>query len=163
MFKNDSFTSNSKCQNSKKFLKKKVLTFESAFNKNNKIYTNSPYIPQFQPAPPLNGKKLNFHENSNKMSINININNYNINNYHILKNDRGDNASSMNYIKKNFSNNVLNTVINNNNSIGVDNNNIFIRQVNNAENLFSKTILNNLNNSNEAKSKNKYFLSIFIR
>lgn len=96
------------------------------------------------------------------MPINININNYNINNFHILKNDRVDNSSSINYIKKNFSNNVLNTVINNNNSTGLENNNnnFFIRQVNyHPDNPFSRKILSNLNNSNEAKLKNKCFFS----
>lgn len=154
MFKNDSFTSNSKCQNSKKFLKKKVLTFESAFIKKNNNNKNL-NIPQILPNSIQVGNSLNFNEFSNKIPINININNYNINNYNILKNDRGDNASSLNYLNKNYSSYGFNNLINNNISTGIEkNHNNFMLQ----EHTLSRK-LSNLNNSNDVKSKNKYFPS----
>ena len=134
--------------------KKKLLTFESAFNKNAKINVNPVVVPQILPSPVLLPNSINFNDFSNKVPINININNYNY-----LKNERREVPPSLNYSKKVPSqNNVLNNFLNNNSSGSENNNNnIYISKNYKNENPLSS--LKVLNNSNELKGKNKYFLS----
>ncbi len=158
--KNESFNStfNSKSLNDKAQMKKKLLTFESVFNKNPKSTGIPIIVPQIVQSPLILPNSINFNEFSGKVPISININNYNINNYNFMKNEKGELASSFNYTKKVPSQtNVLNNFLNNN-SIGSDSNNININRV--YRNDHHSSNLKVLNNSNEFKPKNKYFISI---
>lgn len=158
--KNESFnsTSNSKSLNSKSQIKRKLLTFESVFNKNPKSNGIPIMVPQIAQSPLILPNSINFNEFSGKNPISININNFNINNYNITKNEKGELASSFNYSKRVPSQtNVLNNFLNNNSS-GSDLNNININRVHRNDNHSGINKLSN--NSNEFKPKNKYFISI---
>lgn len=109
ILKNDSFSSIPK--NNKQFNLKKVITFESAFNKNNKTIANTMIKPLILPS------NIKLNEISGNMPINININNYNINNFHISKNDIRNDNSTFNFNKKNMQNDVFNNFLDNNGSL----------------------------------------------
>jgi hypothetical protein len=158
--KNESFnsTSNSRSLNDKAQMKRKLLTFESVFNKNPKSTGIPIIVPQMVQSPLILPNSINFNEFSGKVPISININNFNINNYNFMKNEKGELASSFNFTKKVPSQtNVLNNFLNNNSS-GSESNNININRVYRNDNHSSN--LKVLNNSNEFKPKNKYFISI---
>lgn len=159
--KNESFnsSSNPKILNDKAQIKRKLLTFESVFNKSNKTNGVPIVIPQMVQSPLILPNSINFSEFSSKVPISININNFNINNYNFMKNEKGEFATSFSMAKKVPShNNILNNFINNNSSAS-DSNNIYINRVYRNEN--HSTNHKVLNNSNESKNKKKYFLSIF--
>jgi len=150
----DSFSSISKSYNGKEAKKKKkVLTFDSVFNKNNKSNINPLLKPQNLISNVIGTNNLG----ATNAPINININNYNI---HILKNDNKDPLFSG---KKKMTNNVLNNILNNPIlPLVTDSNNVFSHNTSGqSETAKRKYFL--INNSNTKLIINKNINNGFVQ
>lgn len=150
--KNDSFNTNSKSQNSKDPIQNKGLTFENAFSKVVKHVKNPVIMPNINQAPVFLG---NLNEISNRVPINININNYNINNFNFIKSEREMSSNNSNSKKILSQQKVLNNFLNNNVSSGNEHN-ININRINHNENIFSTNKF--LNRSND-KPRTKFIIN----